>query len=44
VGETRNDCKIFTGNSEKKRPFRIPRRRWGDNIKIDLKVTRSLRV
>jgi hypothetical protein len=31
-----NACKIFVGKPEGKRPLGGPRRRWGDNIKMDL--------
>jgi hypothetical protein len=34
----RNPYRILAGNSEGKRPLRRPRRRWADNIKIDLRV------
>jgi hypothetical protein len=37
--EKRNACRIFVGNPEGKRPLGIPRRRWVDNIKIDLRET-----
>jgi hypothetical protein len=36
MGETRNAYKILVGNPEGKRPLRRPRRRWVDNIKMDL--------
>jgi hypothetical protein len=36
-GEKRNACSIFIGNPERKRPLGRPRRRWVDNIKIDLR-------
>jgi hypothetical protein len=36
-GETRNAYRIFVGKPEGKRPLGRPRRRWMDNIKIDLK-------
>jgi hypothetical protein len=38
-GETRNACRILTGKPEGKRPLVKPRRRWMDNIKIDLRET-----
>jgi hypothetical protein len=33
----RNECRILVGKLEGKRPLGIPRRRWVDNIKIDLR-------
>jgi hypothetical protein len=36
--EMRNENNILIGEPEGKRPFRIPRRRWEDNIKMDLRV------
>jgi hypothetical protein len=38
--EKRNAHRILMGNSEGKRPLRRPRRRWVDNIKVDLKSDR----
>jgi hypothetical protein len=35
--EGRSAFKILTGTSAGKRPIGRPRRRWEDNIKIDLK-------
>jgi hypothetical protein len=37
-GEKRNTYRIMMGKPERKRPLRRPRRRWVDNIKMDLKV------
>jgi hypothetical protein len=37
IGETRNAYRIFVGNPEGKRLLGRPRRRWVDNIKIDLR-------
>jgi hypothetical protein len=37
MGEKRNSYRILVGKPEGKRPLRIPRRRWVDNIKIDLR-------
>jgi hypothetical protein len=37
IWEMRNACKILIRNSEGKRSLGRPRRRWEDNIKIDLK-------
>jgi hypothetical protein len=36
IGEERNACKVFVGNPEGKNPLVRPRRRWEDNIKMDL--------
>jgi hypothetical protein len=38
-GEKRNECRILVGKPEEKRPLGRPRRRWVDNIKIDLRET-----
>jgi hypothetical protein len=35
--EKRNAYRIFVGKPERKRPLGRPRRRWVDNIKMDLK-------
>jgi hypothetical protein len=35
--ETRNACRILVGKPVGKRPLGRPRRKWVDNIKIDLK-------
>jgi hypothetical protein len=37
MGETRNAYRILVGNPEGKRPQGRPRRRWVDNIRIDLR-------
>jgi hypothetical protein len=37
IGEKRNAYKILVGKAEAKRPLGRPRRRWGDNIKTDLR-------
>jgi hypothetical protein len=37
MGEKMNACRILVGKSEGKRPMGIPRRRWVDNIKMDLR-------
>jgi hypothetical protein len=39
-GETRNACRILVGKSEGKIPLGRTRRRWVDNIKIDLREKR----
>jgi hypothetical protein len=36
-GAKRNAYKIFVGKPEGKRPLGRPRRRWVDNIKMDLR-------
>jgi hypothetical protein len=36
MGEKRNVYKLLVGNPEEKRPLGRPRRRWIDNIKMDL--------
>jgi hypothetical protein len=33
----RNACRTLVGKTEGNRPLRRPRRRWVDNIKIDLR-------
>jgi hypothetical protein len=37
MGEKRNAYNIFLGKPEGKRPLGRPRRRWVDNIKMDLR-------
>jgi hypothetical protein len=37
MGEKRNAYRILLGNPEGKRPLGRPRRRWVDNIKMDLR-------
>jgi hypothetical protein len=39
MGETGNAYRILVGEPEGKRPLGRPRRRWVDNIKIDLRET-----
>jgi hypothetical protein len=36
MGENRNAYKLLVGKPEGKRPLGRPRRRWVDNIKMDL--------
>jgi hypothetical protein len=36
MGETRNAYRILVGKQEGKRPIGRPRRRWVDNVKMDL--------
>jgi hypothetical protein len=40
LGEKRNAYGILVGKPEGKRPLGRPRRRWVDNIKIDLRGIR----
>jgi hypothetical protein len=35
--EMRNACRILVGEPEERRPLGRPRRRWGNNIKMDLR-------
>jgi hypothetical protein len=37
MGERRNIYRILVGNPEGKRPLGRPRRRWVDNIKMELR-------
>jgi hypothetical protein len=37
IGEKRNAYRILVGKPEGKRPLGKPRRRWVDNIKMDLR-------
>jgi hypothetical protein len=37
MGAKRNACRILVGKPERKRPLGRPRRRWEDNITIDLR-------
>ena len=36
MGERRGVYRVLVGKPEGKRPFGRPRRRWDDNIKIDI--------
>jgi hypothetical protein len=40
MGETNNAYRILVGKPEGKRPMGRPRRRWVDNIRIDLEEIR----
>jgi hypothetical protein len=40
IGAKRNAHRILVGNPEGKEPLGRPRRRWVDNIKIDLREIR----
>jgi hypothetical protein len=37
MGERRGAYRALVGNPEKRRPLGRPRRRWEDNIKMDLR-------
>jgi hypothetical protein len=37
MGERRGAYRVLVGKPEGRRPFERPRRRWEDNIKIDLR-------
>jgi hypothetical protein len=39
IGQKRNACRILVGKPEGKRLLGISRRRWMDNIKMDLRQT-----
>jgi hypothetical protein len=39
MGEKTNAYKILVGMPERWRPLRRPRRKWEDNIKMDLRKT-----
>jgi hypothetical protein len=36
MGERRGVCRVLVGRSEGKKPLGRPRRRWEDNIKMDI--------
>jgi hypothetical protein len=36
MGESRGVCRVLVGKPEGNRPLGRPRRRWEDNIKVDL--------
>jgi len=36
VGERRGVCRVLVGKPERKKPLGRPRRRWEDNIKMNL--------
>ena len=36
MGESRGVYRVFVGEPEGKRPLGRPRRRWEDNIKVDI--------
>jgi hypothetical protein len=38
--EKRNVCSFLVGEPEGKRPLRRPRRRWANNIEMDLREIR----
>jgi hypothetical protein len=37
MGEKRNAYRVLVGKPERKRPLGRPRRRWVDNIKMDVR-------
>jgi hypothetical protein len=37
MGQVKNACKIFVGKPEGRRLLGRPRRRWEDNIRMDLR-------
>jgi hypothetical protein len=37
MGEKRNAYRILVGKPEGNKPLEIPRRRWVDNVKMDLR-------
>jgi hypothetical protein len=37
IGEKRNACRILVGKPEGKRQLGRPRRRWEDNVKMNLR-------
>jgi hypothetical protein len=39
IDEKRNACRILVGMPKGKRPLGRPRRRWVDNVRIDLRET-----
>jgi hypothetical protein len=36
MGEKKKVCRLLVGKPERKRPLRRPRRRWVDNIRMDV--------
>ncbi|KAJ4436583.1 hypothetical protein ANN_16616 [Periplaneta americana] len=38
MGESRNEYRVLVGRPEGKRPLGRPRRRWEDNVKMDLSI------
>jgi hypothetical protein len=43
MGEKRNAYTILVGKLEGRRPLERPRRRWVDNIKIDIRMIDRMR-
>ena len=41
MGQGRGVYRVLVGKTERKRPLRRPRRRWKDNIKMDLQEVRG---
>jgi hypothetical protein len=44
MGEERGVHRVLVGKHEEKRPLGRPRRRWEDNIKMDLQEVEGVRV
>ena len=44
MGEGRGVHRVLVGKPEGKRPLGRPRRRWEDNIKMDLREVSGLRL
>ena len=40
IGEVRGACRVLVGKPEGKRPLGRPRRRWVDNLRMDLQEVR----
>jgi hypothetical protein len=40
MGERRGSYRVLVGKPERRRPLGRPRRRWEDNIKMDLREVR----
>jgi hypothetical protein len=43
MGEKRNAYRLLVGKPEGKRPLGRPRRRWVDNIRMDLEPSDSMK-
>jgi hypothetical protein len=37
MGEERNEYRLIVGKTEGKRPLGRPRRRWADNMRMDMR-------
>jgi len=42
MGERKGAYRVLVGKPEENRPLRRPRRRWWDNIKLDLQEVESV--